>query len=153
MLCIVDSYAFQLLSTTVKNYVSWPTWWPARHRTVLERYHETSAATSQNVEVAFQEIARRALKQEHTEDPMSCWPVVWNWNKGTLCRVWQFVETSLNMCRDVSLRLIQIRIAPCVFLEEYSQGLVPVKKVQARRTHLIWMWDFPLIWMRTPVYM
>ena len=34
-----------------------------------------------------------------------------------------------------------------------AQGLVPVKKVQARRTHLIWMWDFPLIWMRNPVYM
>lgn len=33
-------------------------------------YHETSAATAQNVEVAFQEIARRALKQEHTEDPI-----------------------------------------------------------------------------------
>ncbi|CAJ1362326.1 unnamed protein product [Effrenium voratum] len=33
-------------------------------------YHETSAATAQNVEAAFQEIARRALKQEHTEDPI-----------------------------------------------------------------------------------
>eukprot|EP00933_Yihiella_yeosuensis_P082453 TRINITY_DN96344_c0_g1_i1.p1 TRINITY_DN96344_c0_g1~~TRINITY_DN96344_c0_g1_i1.p1 ORF type:complete len:238 (+),score=53.25 TRINITY_DN96344_c0_g1_i1:80-715(+) len=31
-------------------------------------YHETSAATAQNVEVAFQEIARRALKQEHSEE-------------------------------------------------------------------------------------
>mmetsp|Transcript_12482 Transcript_12482/g.22062 ORF Transcript_12482/g.22062 Transcript_12482/m.22062 type:complete len:213 (-) Transcript_12482:124-762(-) len=31
-------------------------------------YHETSAATAQNVEEAFQEIARRALKQEHSED-------------------------------------------------------------------------------------
>lgn len=37
---------------------------------MLYRYHETSAATAQNVEVAFQEIARRALKQEHTEDPI-----------------------------------------------------------------------------------
>lgn len=33
-------------------------------------YHETSAATAQNVEAAFQEIARKALKQEHTEDPI-----------------------------------------------------------------------------------
>jgi len=31
-------------------------------------YHETSAATAQNVEAAFQEIARRALKQEHQQD-------------------------------------------------------------------------------------
>ena len=42
---------------------------------MVSRYHETSAATAQNVEVAFQEIARRALKQEHTEDPMWCRPV------------------------------------------------------------------------------
>jgi len=31
-------------------------------------YHETSAATAQNVEAAFQEIARKALKQEHVEE-------------------------------------------------------------------------------------
>jgi len=31
-------------------------------------YHETSAATAQNVEAAFQEIARKALKQEHAEE-------------------------------------------------------------------------------------
>eukprot|EP00930_Biecheleria_cincta_P006572 TRINITY_DN1075_c0_g1_i1.p1 TRINITY_DN1075_c0_g1~~TRINITY_DN1075_c0_g1_i1.p1 ORF type:complete len:236 (+),score=39.62 TRINITY_DN1075_c0_g1_i1:76-708(+) len=31
-------------------------------------YHETSAATAQNVEAAFQEIARRALKQESQDD-------------------------------------------------------------------------------------
>lgn len=31
-------------------------------------YHETSAATAQNVDAAFQEIARRALKREHTEE-------------------------------------------------------------------------------------
>ena len=100
---------FELLFTTVENSVSWP----ARHWSVLERYHETSAATAQNVEVAFQEIARRALKQEHTEDPMSRWPVAWNlkqrnpWFSGfLLCPVWQSVEPSLNMCLDVSLRLI-----------------------------------------------
>ena len=56
---------------------------------------------------------RRALKQEHTEDPMSRWPVAWNlkqrnpWFSGfLLCPVWQSVEPSLNMCLDVSLRLI-----------------------------------------------
>jgi len=31
-------------------------------------YHETSAATSQNVEAAFEEIARKALKTDHAED-------------------------------------------------------------------------------------
>merc|ERR1711865_1308634 len=31
-------------------------------------YHETSAATAANVEAAFQEIARKALKQEHAEE-------------------------------------------------------------------------------------
>merc|ERR1719484_294458 len=31
-------------------------------------YHETSAASAVNVEAAFQEIARKALKQEHAEE-------------------------------------------------------------------------------------
>jgi len=31
-------------------------------------YHETSAATSQNVEAAFEEIARKALKTDHAEE-------------------------------------------------------------------------------------
>merc|ERR1712157_364124 len=37
-------------------------------------YYETSAATSLNVETAFSEIARKALKQEHQEDQMPFMP-------------------------------------------------------------------------------
>merc|ERR1712151_885084 len=33
-------------------------------------YHETSAATAVNVEAAFQEIARKALKQQRVEEPI-----------------------------------------------------------------------------------
>merc|ERR1711924_116118 len=32
-------------------------------------FHETSAAQAHNVDVAFQEIARRAMKQEKKEEP------------------------------------------------------------------------------------
>mmetsp|Transcript_84597 Transcript_84597/g.171538 ORF Transcript_84597/g.171538 Transcript_84597/m.171538 type:complete len:212 (-) Transcript_84597:163-798(-) len=40
--------------------------WCRQHNNIP--YHETSAATAQNVEDAFQEIARKALKQEHAEE-------------------------------------------------------------------------------------
>merc|ERR1711976_868241 len=33
-------------------------------------YHETSAATATNVEIAFQEIARKAMTQEKAEEPI-----------------------------------------------------------------------------------
>jgi len=40
-------------------------WCKAKH---MIPYHETSAATAQNVEAAFQEIARKALKQEKQDE-------------------------------------------------------------------------------------